>query len=232
MLVRLRAQEPVTARDVELAQAAVAAARHHRDAARRKAAEARAASIAVTRAGVNHRAFMSGLATDGRWQVPAVEPLVVTEPAGEVGPGLPASGLTRELPLQRRPLDVEQSPRMSARYQLAADRTAPAQARRLVRSKCWHLPSDRLDAALLLTSELVTNAVVHCEGAVLLGVHMAGDAVRVVVTDGGRGEVRVADDFRWPEGGHGLRMVDALSTRWGVDRVDGAGKSVWFELPL
>jgi hypothetical protein len=44
--------------------------------------------------------------------------------------------------------------------------------------------------------------------------------------------VRVADDFHWPEGGHGLRMVDALSTRWGVDRVDGAGKSVWFELPL
>jgi anti-sigma regulatory factor (Ser/Thr protein kinase) len=222
----------VTARDVELAQAAVEAARHHREVARRNAAEARAASIAVTRAGVNHRAVMSGLATDGRWQVPATQPLVVAEPAGELGSTVPESELTEELPLQRRPLDVEHSPRMSARYVLVADRSAPTQARRLIRSKCWHLPNDRLETAVLLTSELVTNAVVHSEGGVRLAVDMADETLRVVVSDGGRGEVRVADDFHWPESGHGLRIVDALSTHWGVNRVDGAAKSVWFELPL
>jgi hypothetical protein len=193
----------MTSRDVELAEAAADASQYHRNIARRDAAEARATSIALTRAVVNHRAALSDLATRGHWHVPDAEPPVVNH-----------------------------SPRMSASYEMAADRVTPARARRLVRSKCRHLPSDQLEVAVLLTSEVTTNAIVHSEGPVQLEIHMADEVLRVLVTDGGRGEVRVAEDFHWPESGHGLRMVDAMSTRWGVDAVDGVGKRVWFELPL
>jgi hypothetical protein len=31
-------------------------------------------------------------------------------------------------------------------------------------------------------------------------------------------------------GGHGLRIVQSLSARWGCTRFDGAGKTVWFEI--
>lgn len=86
--------------------------------------------------------------------------------------------------------------------------------------------------ALLLTSEVVTNAVVHSQGAVRLGIELSPEFLRIGVTDGANGEVRVADDFQWPESGHGLRMVEAMSARWGVEQLDGTGKCVWFELSL
>ena len=181
---------------------------------------------------MNHRAALSDLVTHGRWHVPDAEPPVVIEPAQGDGSTSPDNGPSGDGPRQRTPLDSNHSARMSASYELAADRATPARARRLIRSRCRHLPSDQLEIAVLLTSEVATNAIVHSEGPVRLGIHMADDVLRVVVTDGGRGEVRLAEDFRWPESGHGLRMVEAMATRWGVDVVDGRGKRVWFELSL
>ena len=114
---------------------------------------------------------------------------------------------------------------------LAPNPLAPARARRYVASRCEQLPADALDVLLLLTSELVTNAMWHGAGDALMDIQVEGDLVRVGVTDGGGGEVRVAADYRWPETGHGLRLVDALSDRWGVEPMTGTrGKRVWFEL--
>ncbi|MEV0374965.1 ATP-binding protein [Streptomyces sp. NPDC050636] len=88
--------------------------------------------------------------------------------------------------------------------------------------------SDLAEIATLLTSELVTNALVHAKG---------GAIVRATVTDRLRVEVR---DFasQPPEpraptadgtSGRGLMLVRSLADAWGV-RSHAVGKSVWFEL--
>lgn len=108
---------------------------------------------------------------------------------------------------------------------------APSRARRYVASRCEQLPADALDVVLLLTTELLSNAMWHGGDDAWVDVRVEADRVTVGVTDTGGGEVRVANDFRWPEGGHGLRMVEALSDGWGVEPMTGTlGKRVWFEL--
>jgi anti-sigma regulatory factor (Ser/Thr protein kinase) len=93
----------------------------------------------------------------------------------------------------------------------------------------------RLDNAVLLTSELVTNAVMHsnsrCQGGMItvLITESAGN-VRIEVADEGsdlytpivRGDVYASD-------GHGLFLVQTLSDQWGYTR-DGQGTTVWFLL--
>ncbi|MFG2633697.1 SpoIIE family protein phosphatase [Streptomyces sp. NPDC048362] len=111
-----------------------------------------------------------------------------------------------------------------------------ATARAFVRDTLqgWGL-ADIVDDAVVLTSELVTNAVVHA------GTH--ADVLCLRTDDGVR--VEVAD--RYPErevplqqeaislghpdreGGRGLQLCAALATRWGVDYTPTA-KSVWFQL--
>ncbi|MQS36319.1 ATP-binding protein [Streptomyces katsurahamanus] len=110
-------------------------------------------------------------------------------------------------------------------------------ARSLLREQLavWRITGDAVDAAELLLSELVANAIRHANvpGGDELGVRLAyGDGmlrVEVSDTDSRRPEPRVAgaDD----EGGRGLFLVSALSERWGCDpRRHGAGKTVWVEL--
>ncbi|MEU1009973.1 ATP-binding protein [Streptomyces sp. NPDC005890] len=112
-----------------------------------------------------------------------------------------------------------------------ADLRAVPEARRALREllRHWGKPG-RSEIAELLTSELVTNALVHTDDDAVL---------TAVVEDGGlRVEVR---DFvaRRPEAsasssdddthGRGLLLVQSLADAWGV-RPHGVGKSVWFEL--
>jgi anti-sigma regulatory factor (Ser/Thr protein kinase) len=86
----------------------------------------------------------------------------------------------------------------------------------------------------LLASELVTNAVRHGatdphESILLRAVHV-DSTVRVEVCDEGLTHFDADDgdgnDLMEP-GGNGLLLVEALSSRWGVDR--GRPKCVWFE---
>jgi anti-sigma regulatory factor (Ser/Thr protein kinase) len=90
---------------------------------------------------------------------------------------------------------------------------------------------------VLLTSELVTNAVVHPRGAadstVGLRLTIYGDHVRVEVEDSGGGFDRVAPMAPNAERGRGLFLVDQFSDRWGSGRVQtetGPRFRVWFEL--
>jgi anti-sigma regulatory factor (Ser/Thr protein kinase) len=97
------------------------------------------------------------------------------------------------------------------------------------------------EVAVLLASELVTNSVEHSGSAVAGGVVTvtvaAGDkVVRIEVTDRSGDGVPVlppvsgaADDEA--EGGRGMRLVDALSARWGYQRGGGLA-TTWFELAL
>ncbi|GCD35837.1 magnesium or manganese-dependent protein phosphatase [Streptomyces chrestomyceticus JCM 4735] len=93
------------------------------------------------------------------------------------------------------------------------------------------------DTALLLTSEVVTNAVNACrsggcsEPVTLYGEWPGPGMLRVLVHDGAPG----LPERRWcghgATGGRGLYLVGACADDWGVCRHGpGGGKSVWFEL--
>ncbi len=107
-------------------------------------------------------------------------------------------------------------------------------ARRYVRGELARLGRPELeDSAVLAVSELVTNATIH-----------ARTPLTVVVTVEDRGTVRVTvrDFSPAPPSvrrygveattGRGLRLVESVSSAWGVDEVprdQGGGKAVWFE---
>ena len=87
-------------------------------------------------------------------------------------------------------------------------------------------------AALLVASELVSNAVMHADGTGMLRAWPAGGALRIEVTDD--------EPLRLPTTlltdpsdthGRGLRLVSSLSRDWGI-RVDRSTKTVWAEVEL
>ncbi len=117
---------------------------------------------------------------------------------------------------------------------LVLDRTtdAPRQARAHVRALGLQLGLQRTDDATLLVSELVTNAVKYGppHGDIRLIIDQDAARTRFTVHDPGAGplpEMRPATAMTQQGGGHGLRLVDAVSDRWGVER---GSTRVWFEL--
>lgn len=109
-----------------------------------------------------------------------------------------------------------------------------ARARRFVSEYCRATGMDAEDChtVSLLVSELVTNALVHGGSAVAVELARQDDVVHVTVRDANGVDL---PELRTPgpqeEGGRGLRLVSALTDRWGVGS-DGDGKAVWFELTL
>lgn len=91
------------------------------------------------------------------------------------------------------------------------------------------------DTAALLTSELVTNAVLHTSsgrdgGTVTIVVVEVPDGLMVEVIDDGtpRGGPEVRGD-RYAAQGHGLFLVEELAADWGFLQ-DNAGTTVWFRI--
>lgn len=84
----------------------------------------------------------------------------------------------------------------------------------------------------LLSSELLTNAVLHGAGggAVALAVRVTTVSVRVSVSDGGGREPVVVHSEPSDLHGRGMAIVEAMSQRWGVEIHAEGGKTVWFEL--
>jgi anti-sigma regulatory factor (Ser/Thr protein kinase) len=120
-------------------------------------------------------------------------------------------------------------------WALQVDVGAASQARALLSAHCSarHPQLDRgsWHTALLLVSELVTNAVRHARGPLFLEVIDTADRFRVNVSDRSASmPVRQTADL-WSEAGRGLMLVEVMSTTWGVTKHPGDGKSVWFELP-
>jgi PAS domain S-box-containing protein len=113
---------------------------------------------------------------------------------------------------------------------LPAGTHAAAAARRVLRRVLAEAQAhDLLEATLLATSELVTNALVHAGPAIGLSVRASPHAVRVDVTDHSP-RVPVARGYAVTSStGRGLPLVAQLADRWGATpRPDG--KSVWFEI--
>ncbi len=91
------------------------------------------------------------------------------------------------------------------------------------------------EVAVLLTSELVTNAVLHSDsgeggGPVTVVVARLGGWLRVEVSDAGSAcSAPVVKKDVCASSGHGLFLVDALAQEWGYSRGESR-TTVWFSL--
>lgn len=80
----------------------------------------------------------------------------------------------------------------------------------------------------VVTSELITNAIVHARSVSIVEVRRAGtDCVEVTVSDSDPEPPVKRTPYEQHTRGLGLHIVDALSEEWGVRVVDGGGKTVW-----
>lgn len=120
--------------------------------------------------------------------------------------------------------------------ELTLDLTTPRTARSLVVLLLdqWGVADeDVADGATIVVSELVTNALVHCDdgGPISLGVHLDGPRLVLSVVDHSPAvpAQRPADDG--DENGRGLSIVGQIASRWGVEP-HPVGKRVYAELPL
>ncbi|WP_237550581.1 ATP-binding protein [Streptomyces sp. MspMP-M5] len=84
------------------------------------------------------------------------------------------------------------------------------------------------EVAALLTSELVTNALLHTDGGAVVTARVT-DRLRVEVRDGAERRPEPRAPSVDGTSGRGLMLVRALADAWGI-RPEGGGKCVWFEL--
>jgi anti-sigma regulatory factor (Ser/Thr protein kinase) len=120
------------------------------------------------------------------------------------------------------------------RLQLPAEATSPRQARRFVDGVLREhgvRAGEVVEAAVLLTSELVTNAVLHAPGTIDVGVDIDLRGVRVEVGDCSAQAPSPREVGTDETSGRGLHLVAELARAWGVEAAPRSGKVVWFELP-
>jgi anti-sigma regulatory factor (Ser/Thr protein kinase) len=84
--------------------------------------------------------------------------------------------------------------------------------------------------AVLVVSELVTNAALHGRGPVLLDVSVSEVSVVIAVSDAGQADPARQPPNHLAEDGRGLRIVDRLATDWRVEH-EGDRKTVVVVLP-
>lgn len=95
----------------------------------------------------------------------------------------------------------------------------------------WLLDREMTETALLLVSELATNAIRHGSPPVRLSLRMQGDQLRVEVTDSSPTLPQLGHPGPDQTGGRGLQIVQQLAARWGSSASRSRlGKTVWFEL--
>jgi GAF domain-containing protein/anti-sigma regulatory factor (Ser/Thr protein kinase) len=104
-------------------------------------------------------------------------------------------------------------------------------ARHWITERLRDLPLEVSECAALLTSELVTNAVLHAATPFTVTLHLMADRIRVDVADGNPVAPSVKDYATDAATGRGLTLFNTLASDWGVQPVIG-GKIVWFELPV
>jgi hypothetical protein len=109
----------------------------------------------------------------------------------------------------------------------AFSREAPAAARHfaLATLNAWGA-GDLADDAALAVTELAANAIVHAQSAFTVILSARDDLLRISVRD--RAPLRGNELRAAPL--HGLGAVDAMASRWGVEPLGAAGKTVWVDL--
>lgn len=117
------------------------------------------------------------------------------------------------------------------RFVLRPHPESARRARELVADAlCSHVDAETVHYAAVVVSELVTNAVIHANTTVTVGLHLLDD---------GGARIEVGDSSNWPPtqrhatpdepGGRGLVLVQALARDWGVTP-SAQGKTVWADV--
>ncbi len=164
--------------------------------------------------------------------------LVVVPPPEQITALLRTAGVAQRMTLRdRRPAGARPE-EFSERVELELPREpmSPSRARAEVRELMSGRPESEVGELVLLTSEVVTNAVVHARAAgrtpIRLRIFRSPDSARIEVEDAGDGfdprEPRTSNE----EGGKGLFLVENFATDWGVRPVEtehGPRFRVWFE---
>ncbi|MEU3535711.1 SpoIIE family protein phosphatase [Streptomyces murinus] len=164
-------------------------------------------------------------------QPPEQRPTDAPMPQQRLDPAGPSA-----LPADNRPRSSVITARAAASFEPVG--RSVATARSFVRDTLqgWGF-ADIVDDAVVLTSELVTNAVVHAGTHAEVLCLRTDDGVRIEVSDQyPEREVPLqnsASPMASPdrEGGRGLQLCAALASRWGVDYTP-THKHVWFQLNL
>jgi hypothetical protein len=118
----------------------------------------------------------------------------------------------------------------TARAAFTPDELSAARARRFVRDAIReYVDGDVVDDAVLVTSELTSNALVHAGTDFEVNV-IVDDFIRIEVVDGS--DVLPTPRAMTPDsaGGRGLHVVGEVVRRWGAAPLASGGKSVWAEL--
>jgi len=105
-----------------------------------------------------------------------------------------------------------------------------AAARAFVEDCCekWGL-GDASETAVLIVSELATNAVKHSRTPVTVWLARRLDRIVLSVQDGSSGHSQLGRPIETDEQGHGMVVVDVLAQRWGEREVP-EGKMIWAEI--
>jgi PAS domain S-box-containing protein len=90
--------------------------------------------------------------------------------------------------------------------------------------------TELLDVATLLTSELVTNGIVHAHTELRVVAEVTDHYVRVEVTDGNPNLPARRDYDESAMTGRGMEMVELMAHEFGAEPIDSDGKRVWFRL--
>jgi anti-sigma regulatory factor (Ser/Thr protein kinase) len=167
-------------------------------------------------------------------------PVVVTAPPDEVTELLRTAGVIQHLQLRPGATGEVADPAPAlerVELKLPLDPQSPARARAEVKELMTGRDKTQTGDVLLLTSEIVTNAVIHPDTPSVAGIGLRiftySEGIRVEVDDAGDGFDPTVPTTPGPERGRGLFLVDRFASRWGTQhREDGRGRRfvVWFEL--
>jgi anti-sigma regulatory factor (Ser/Thr protein kinase) len=115
--------------------------------------------------------------------------------------------------------------------ELPSSRDSPRIAREAVVAACrrWGLSAEVAHAAELVTSELVTNAVIHAGTPLVLAAEHEEPHLTVAVSDGESSFPSLRPPSHDREDGRGIAIIDRLGATWGVQRTI-LGKTVWVSL--
>ena len=123
-------------------------------------------------------------------------------------------------------------PSRSASMEVPAEPTAPSRVRHWMAAQLteWQVPEAVVGAAVLCTSELTTNALLHAGTAARVEIDLSAERLLVSVADyGTRGTVTRAQTDTLSSRGRGLGLIEELSDAWGTDPTV-RGSTVWFEI--
>ncbi|MEV7991742.1 SpoIIE family protein phosphatase [Streptomyces sp. NPDC086077] len=134
--------------------------------------------------------------------------------------------------LRRRGVDAPQSGGRLQQHVAPGDPEALSQARHMICAavRAWGA-ADRSDEVELVADELITNALMHTEGAAIVTLRVVSDTdrrLRVEVEDSSSALPRRRDAGDSGVSGRGLLLVHMLTDVWGVE-ARGGGKCVWCE---